>query len=76
MPIIRLSCSRFLRETAIRMPVHNFKPNYLCLLPNTALRVTTWEPHPCGGYYISDDMLYGPHGSVGRYMGQQGSNNV
>jgi len=31
--------------------------------------VSIHHPHPCGGYYIVEALVYGPSGVIGRWLG-------
>lgn len=42
--------------------------NHLCLLPDTAIKVSHWAPHPCGGWYEIGAWCWGPHGRVGYWV--------
>jgi hypothetical protein len=44
--------------------------NLLVSLPSTApvVPVTIHLPHPCGGYYIEEALVYGPTGCIGRWI--------
>lgn len=42
--------------------------NLRCLLPAFCIGVRIYEPHPCGGYYVSEAWCYGPHGRIGYWL--------
>jgi hypothetical protein len=42
--------------------------NLRCLLPDGYLPVAIWAPHGCGGWYIADAWVYGPHGRIGMWI--------
>lgn len=48
------------------------RPNMVCLLPDTAIRVDVRHPHPCGGYYTIESWCYGPHGRIGYWVSDRG----
>lgn len=46
----------------------DMRRNLLCRLPDTAISVSSWLPHPCGGYYEIERWCYGPSGRIGYDM--------
>ena len=59
-----------LRDAAIPAPGRGRSSvrNLRCLLPDGCLPVTLHDPHPCGGYYVIEAWVYGPHGRIGRWL--------
>lgn len=51
-------------------PLSRRSGNVLVSLPNNApvVPVAMYCPHPCGGWYIAEALVYGPTGCIGRWM--------